>query len=1374
MIKRIITILIILVSNKFFLIAQEVNGNLVSFSEKDGIPSNSIYSILQDHLGFIWIGTDNGLLKYDGYKFHRYDLNQQPFGSLSLFEDSDLNLWIGTSLRIVKYNRIKEDYHVYNLNPAYNWSPGVVFMVRAIEEDTNGTIWLAVVDLYGSIIKDGLAYLKKGENDIKIFNSEHNLLGIQRIYDIEIDKKNNLWVSGIGGLRKIDLATMSLEKIEFENSPIRSFDLTLLMDENGILWGCQAGVGFGSYDPSNGKVKAYSFNSSNNNSISNNNVNSIVQDKDGTFWLGTDNGINHFNPETENFKRYFYQQASDIDYRDIGKIRSILKDKSGSLWLGSANKYVHKFDLSKNLFQNYKYDPSDISNISFRSISGLLEDTEGNIWIGGPASSSLFKYNSQTSTFTEIPNDDSINTRIMTIYQDREQTIWIGSLSGGLLTFNPANSSFNNIIANFPGTGNSPRINDILEDHLLNFWVGTHIGLFLFDRSNRKMERIDVKEIKDNSLGAGFSISHIFESRKKELWIGTDYGLYKYIHNSKTFKRYLHDPYDLNSLSSSTIVYIHEDKDGILWLATWEGGLNRFDPEIDEFTHYTKEDGLPSDNVMGILEDEDNNALWLGTFEGISRFDLITKEFRNFDASHGLQGNRFLNGSALETTMGEFIFGGVNGLNIFHPDDVLSNLEPPDLIISDLKIFNTSVPVGDDSPLQKPIYQTEEIVLASDENDISIDFLATHFVDPSHNEYAYMLENYENEWRYVGNTNSAIYPNLPPGEYIFHVKAANNVGVWNREGVSIKIIILPPWWATSWAYIVYAIIFFNIIYFTWKIQLKRIRIKHDYEMSKFEAEKMHEVDEMKSRFFANLSHEFRTPLTLITGPAKQIIDETNENKIKDRAGIIYRSGVKLNRLVAQLLDLSKIEAGEMSLRTSRVDIISLLKDIVLSFTPLAEKKSIILKFNPACEKLLVYLDRDKVEQIINNILSNAFKFTAECGEIIVEVDQNEKTVDIKISDTGIGIAKDRLAKIFDRFYQVDGSHTREQEGTGIGLALTKELVELHSGEIEVESEEGEGTTFTIRFPLGKNHLRHGEIFEEEGENNESNKKEITEETIHVAIPNDEKNDIKFLIETELSDDKEGKPLLLIVEDNVDVRIYIKGFLEKEYRIVEAVDGEDGQNKSIEHIPDLIVSDVMMPKIDGFQLCERLKTDERTSHIPIILLTAKATSKDKIEGLETGADDYIMKPFDPQELTVRIKNLIEQRKKLREHFLQDAIFNLDNKKISSIDKKFLERTVKVINEHLSDSLFGVEPLANELAIGRTSLHKKIVALVGEPPGELIKRIRLSTAGMLLKNKTGNISEIALEVGFNNPAYFSECFKKQFSLTPSQYLNNFNPH
>ena len=525
--------------------------------------------------------------------------------------------------------------------------------------------------------------------------------------------------------------------------------------------------------------------------------------------------------------------------------------------------------------------------------------------------------------------------------------------------------------------------------------------------------------------------------------------------------------------------------------------------------------------------------------------------------------------------------------------------------------------------------------------------------------------------------------------------------------------------------------------------------------------KLSELMDQQNRFFTNISHEFRTPLTLIYGPSKQIIERTNDDKVKNDAELINRNARKLNRLANQLLDISRIEAGRMKLKTSELDLVPILKRIVYSFKSFAERKSISLNFDTGQQNIILYIDEDKIDKIISNILSNALKFTQDKGYVNVKSCVEKNVVEIKISDNGIGIPEEKIDKIFDRFYQLDNRLSKDYEGTGVGLSLTKELVELHKGKIEVESCEGKGTTVVVKIPLGKEHLKTEEIFEKI--KNETDKTNISSGLIYNKEEETNRLDFDFITEGD-------KPLLLIIEDNFDVRNYIKGNLKKDYRITEAVDGKDGLNKSVTNLPDLIVSDVMMPEMDGFQLCEKLKTDERTSHIPLILLTAKATISDKLNGLETGADDYIMKPFEIEELSARIKNLIEQRKRIHEYFKKKGIFELNEAKITSVDKKLLQNVLNIINDNISDPSFGVESLAENLAVSRYVLYKKIISLTGESPVELIRRIKLLQAANLIENKFGNLSEIALEVGFNNPAYFSECFKKQFGVPPSQYPKN----
>lgn len=537
-------------------------------------------------------------------------------------------------------------------------------------------------------------------------------------------------------------------------------------------------------------------------------------------------------------------------------------------------------------------------------------------------------------------------------------------------------------------------------------------------------------------------------------------------------------------------------------------------------------------------------------------------------------------------------------------------------------------------------------------------------------------------------------------------------------------------------------------------------------------DKLSEVIQLQNHFFANISHEFRTPLTLILGPVKQIIQTTDVETIRNDLRVVHENANRLLGLVNQLLDLSKLESGNMKLQTIRQSIVPLLKALVLPFTSYAERKNITLKFNSRENDILAYIDKDKIEKVITNILSNAFKFTPEGGRIEVEATKEEEYVNVRISDTGIGIPADKIPRIFDRFYQVNASHTREQEGTGIGLSLTKELVELHKGKIGVESTEGKGTTFVIRIPLGKKHLKPEEICGPEKEKEKTHfaggqVSFVPEEMINHEETKTENPEIGAVTEADLSADKAERPLLLIVEDNADVRNYLTRNVKMDYRILEAIDGEDGWAKSVEHMPDVIVSDVMMPRMDGFTLCDKLKTDERTSHIPVILLTAKASGEDKIGGLTAGADDYIMKPFEPEEVKARIRNLIEQRKRVHEYFRRHGLFEIEEEKITPVDQKFLRNTVSIITKHMSDAAFGVESLAAEMSVSRSVLLKKIEALVGEPPTELIKTTRLNKAAKLIEGKFGNISEIALEVGFNNPSYFAECFKRQFGCSPSQY-------
>ena len=568
--------------------------------------------------------------------------------------------------------------------------------------------------------------------------------------------------------------------------------------------------------------------------------------------------------------------------------------------------------------------------------------------------------------------------------------------------------------------------------------------------------------------------------------------------------------------------------------------------------------------------------------------------------------------------------------------------------------------------------------------------------------------------------------------------------------------------------------------------IKNLELQRESILKRKESEKLQELDRIKTNFFTNVSHEFRTPLTLIMGPARQILEQADNKKIKEEAGIILRNASKLNNLANQILDLSIIEAGRMKLKASPQNLIHITKHIVSSFQYWAETKKIKLSFSPDKEKLILYIDMDKLEKILNNLLSNAIKFTSEGGSINIKIkteflfntrfnkgEKNLEYAEIFVSDSGIGIPESHINNIFDKFYQVETDFSNGFEGTGIGLALTKELVELHKGEISVRSISGKGTIFKILLPLGKNHLLPEEIVDETiAEDDYHNENEFTEDLFFTVEERNLEPAEKIKSTGFISESLNGKrkQQLLVIEDNYEVRKYIIDILDNYYSITEAFDGISGLSKAFEIIPHLIISDIMMPKMNGIQLCQKLKSDTRTSHIPLILLTARNAVTDKLEGLETGADDYIMKPFDASELKTRIKNMLEQRKRIHKHF-QKLGFIINENSVTSTDQKFLKKTISTINNYLADENFGVKKLAEDLAVSRSLLHKKLVSLVGESPSDLIKRIRLNKAAKLIEQKSGNISEIAYEVGFSNPSYFTKCFQKQFGFGPSQYHNNF---
>ncbi|MEJ2104415.1 MAG: two-component regulator propeller domain-containing protein, partial [Ignavibacteriaceae bacterium] len=1253
---------------------------------------------------------------------------------LSLYEDKDNTLWIGTNTGLNKFNRKDESFTSYKNNPE-NLNTISNNIVKCIYEDLSGRLWVGTreglnlfdrnnkkfLSCYFAVSDSELSTtLTPNQSNVAVTaiiqdpGSEDLLLGINR---------NGLWRFSIEKrtISRYNIATddNSDKKIGY----IQSFCLS----KDGKLWIASLNS-LSSFDFQSRQFKSY--------------VNfpirqiemeekptkrgSVIQDKSGLIWFGFhlyEMGVGCLNPENGRLQQYKIVHSTN-NLININ-IYSIFEDKTGIIWIGTWGQGLWKLDKRKNKFHvleskpNYKSTNHAYVNSEEDNPTGYLGfDSNGFLWL--TSNQGIIKYDSSRAKFIHFSFSDCIGQNAYVATIDKKGYIWIGTESCGLIRFDPVKEDYSYYFSNPEDSINlvKKRLWDLIEDQYGILWAATDgFGLYKIDASRSKITHYQHNP--DDSLSLGYDfLRKLYEDASGNIWVGLNvYGLNKYDRSTDRFYK----------CNVPAFMAIYEDNSNNFWVGGFNVGLLKYDPRKNKIiAKYDQTNGLAHAFIHVIFEDKHNN-LWMSTDKGVSKFNMEKETFRNYSKEDGLADNFFFSRNSGISPDGTLFLPTYNGeLITFHPDSIRDDPNPPQVVLSNISLFNRP-----DEKLNYDgfISELKEITLPYDQNDLRFDFVGLHFSQTYKNQYKYILENFDDEWVGAGTQRNATYTNLDPGEYTFRVIAANKDGIWNEKGASINIIITPPWWRTSIAYLIYAIIIITSIYFMWKWQLKRIRIKQEFEMNKFEAEKLHEIDEMKSRFFANISHEFRTPLTLIFGPASDIAENSTDIEAKKNAGLIKRNADRLYNLVNQLLDLSKFEAGKMKLTTTEQNIIPLIRGLVLSFTSLAERRNITLNLKTDEEILKAYIDKEKLEKIINNLLSNAFKFTPEGGEIIFFVGQKDNNIEIKVSDTGTGIPKERIDKIFNRFYQVDGSHTREREGTGIGLSLTKELVELHKGKIFVESKEGAGTTFTVLLPLGKEHLKEEEIVEKEVQEEKSEiRKEL--ELIPEIENRKEKTDIDVLFDTE-------KPLLLIVEDNSDVRKYIISHLEKDYRIQEAVDGEDGWNQAVKQIPDLIISDIMMPKMDGFELCNKLKTE---------------------------ADDYIMKPFDAKELQARIKNLIAIRKKLQEKFRSED-FVLP-KEFSSLDAQFMQKAIGIINEHISEENFSIEEFASEIALSRKQLHRKLTALTGKTPSQFLRSIRLAKAKTLIKEKKGTISEISYQVGFNSPAYFNKCFKEEYGYSPGE--------
>lgn len=1420
-----IILLILCVFSSVTLTSQQT-PNFELIGNSVGLSNSYINCIYKDHFGFIWIGTDNGLNRFDGYKCKVFKHEKGNVHSLSnnkinsIVEDDLGNLWIGTLDGLTIYNRKKESFTTYKAIPENKSSlPGN--LIKSITKDSNGNLWI------GSGY-EGVCIISKEnieKNDISFYRFDRKK-GINKTFIndemsfIYNDKNGDIWIgSKNGGLEKYSFNNINSQsnsiitalverdfKFEYyykhnnteENSIASNIILSMHQDTDNNYWIAHesAGIDRLSYKNNQPVFVNYANSKENPNLLTHNNINTIVEDKERNLWFGTYEGlsllkkseINNISKQEEigNYPPDFNQFQHNTNQKNsLGNniVLSSYSDDDGILWIGTSDG-IYKFDPNKIKFNSFTLDIEEENNFSSNFISAIFQN-EKNLYIGSEGGG-LNIIDQSSGDISYIQKNDGTNSItnnfVRSFAEDDFGGLWIGTKHG----LNRYDKSSGKVIQfkHDPLKKNcilEATINDLLIDRNGYLWIATWKGL---NRSLMPIEQlISEYESRNNSNNypEGFfakitnednsplrfndrRVKTICEDKNGIIWAGTPIGLEKISisgiddHNNLVgeIKNYKYDPSDDSTLNDSNITAICEDFFGQLWVGT-EVGLNKMNPD-GTFIRFDEKDGLPSNQVRTIINDFENN-LWISTTSNLIKFNPNLKEFTKFTIEDGLPSNSFLVNSTFSDKEGMLYFGTYSGYISFNPRHIRKNAVKPPLVFTDFNVQYKDIPVGKKMDeriiLNQSINYTKNIVLPFNKNVFMFEFAALAYRNPQKHEYRYKLDGFNDNWVNTSATNRMVtYTNINPGDYTLHIQGTNEDGIWNTKGLELGIKILPPFWRTWYAYLSYLILIVLTTIGALRIITVRLRMKNEIVRERVEKEQNQELNNMKLRFFTNVSHEFSTSLSLIIGPLENIIDSGFGGRVvKGQLLMIQRNSNRLMRLIKQILEFRKAEVGQMKLRAPKGDIVKFVNEVVALFYSMATQNNIklaVVSLNEECE---LWFDREKMDKILFNLISNAFKHTDDNGNITIYIDEiiidGKNKVEIKVTDNGSGISKENVDRVFERFYQIE----QDSIGMGIGLSMSKKLVELHHGTIKVESAEGKGTSFILHFNCGKSHLQEDEIYDSAVSYNHIEKLPIVEQD------NSEK--------VSSSNASKYAKKILVVEDTPDFREFIVQKLSVVFKVYEAKDGEEGL-EMVENIqPDLIISDVLMPKMDGFEFCKKIKSDIRSSHIPVILLTALANVENNTEGLTLGADDYIAKPFNFDLLLVRIESLLKNRDRIKEHFKSANLINLDKIQLNPMDNEFLKKLNAVVNDNLTDTSLDVACLSDNMAMSRSNLHLKLKALTGQSTTEFIRSLRLNKATEFLVKTDKTTSEIVYEAGFKTPSYFYRSFKKYFGETPSEY-------
>ena len=1338
---------------------QVKNYNFINLNSKNGLSSNSVNTILKDKYGFMWFGTDDGLNKFDGQNFVVYRHSETDSSSIgrgvitAMQEDKEGNLWIGSNITLSLYNR--------SLNNFINFDFRKLGWIRCLQADHLGNIWVGTYS--------GLYYFNPKSKKIVAYKAnplQADKLNSNVILSVFEDRKNRVWVGTNAGLHLLNPTnghfTRFLHKKENPSTISNNIVRTLVEDKLGNIW-IGTGDGVNKIDLKHQRFTCFRGFSTDNQELNNNNIYKIAFDKDEKLWVGTEDGLNILQHNTGNSFRI--DKLTSKQYSGIGSfvghsIRDIYLDNKGIYWIGTLQGGVNKYDTNLAFFNHIRFNPLDVNGFSASAVSSFAESPSGDIYIG-TTENGLNIFNRNTKLIRQVPLLEKAGKKVaISSLAYSEGKLWIGTTLYGVYEMNLATNTIKNISIPRSKTDNTAiPINCLKVDKRNNVWIGTNgSGLYKYDVTNKTLShfsKLFPKKNGRNLLANGY-VSSIEEDKQGNLWIGSmGAGLATYNPVQNILHLFNHDN---SNLPLDIVQAIHCDKYGQIWVGVLGGGLCLYNNKLKTFHQYSIKQLLANDIIYKILEDE-YGKLWVSTNKGISVFDPQHKVFKNYTYHNGIQQSNFNIGAGLRTSTGEMYFGGNEGFNFFNPKYLYQNRNIPSLVFTDLKIGNKSVKPIENAEISESIATAKKIDLSYKQN-FSLDFVALNYTAPQESQYSYMLEGFDKEWNHVGSVTTAVYTNLDPGKYTFRLKAQSEDGSWHTPEKVIEIIVNPPFWRTYYAYFTYFLLLILIFWtlrrraiqklrYEFALEQERREVKHLIEKERTEAERKMELEQLKIKFLTNLSHELKTPLTLILNPIENLLLKEKSIETVDTLNLINRNAKRLLNLVNQLMDFRKIEDNELKLNPIEGDLISVAKEIFDSFKYISERKKIRLDFKSAIKTYHTNFDKDKVERILLNLLSNAIKFTNENGNVYFHIETDaHHGIKLIIGDNGIGLTNDALEKIFDRFYQVNNDNNILNQGSGIGLSITQEFVKLHGGNIKVESQAGKGSIFTVSLPLF-------ELLE----NNSLHTLQLREEIAEAYITEKEN-----LIESSEID----KPLVLLVDDNEDIRTYLRESLKGRYRIIEASDGKEAWKKALSSHPEIIVSDVNMPNMDGIALVKKIKKDSRTKHIPVILLTVLSDEINQLKGLETGASDYLTKPFSFQLLNIKINNLLNLNHTFKDTYSKQISIEVPEIAFASEDEMYLLKISQYVEDHISSPDLSITELSKKMNTSRGTLYNRILSLTGETPVEYIRSIKLKKAAMLLEKSDMKISHIGYEVGFSNPNYFTRAFKAKYHVSPSQYI------